>query len=818
MIEISRSRSTEVDAYIFIKENLKTLGWNKKNPSRHSEGQVYTQHECHSHEEIHRCLGRQTPENIVKVTNTILWIIEAKREHRQLEQAINQAKGYAEKINESSIIQAKFISGVAGNDTDGYIIKNKYFDGTTFQPIKFNNIETTGLLSPDETNTIVRTNNPSIEDVPINDRLFMSKAEKINEILHLGAINPNQRASVMSALLLSMLDDTPPNIDASPSVLIGDINTRVRRVLNSQGKPEFYDYMRLSLPSAEDNHLKFRNAIVSTLQELHILNIRSAMNSGTDVLGKFYEEFLKYANWAKELGIVLTPRHITHFAANVMSINQQDIVYDPCCGTGGFLVSAFDYVKKNSNQRQINRFKQNNLFGIEQDQGVASLAVVNMIFRGDGKNNIFEGNCFAKFLESSTSGNVATARYVSSLSEDPPVTKILMNPPFALKSSDEKEYKFINHALKQMQDGGVLFSILPYSVLVKGGQYLNWRKELLDHNTLLSVITFPDDLFYPIGVHTVGIFIKKGIRHPREQNVLWIRALNDGHVKSKGKRLWSDRAEDDFNLTKDTLRAFLVNPTYQVSNMMEFQKACQIDFEDHNLELVPEVYLDTKRPSITELESNLDKTLRELISFMIQEDKMGDFREIITEELFEPIGRVQMSTLIEVPLTQIFLTPIKTGIYHVSGLLNDGNIPLISCSSINAGVEKFVDVPSTIVKTVRGSEEVIQSTYQNAITIASDGRPLTSFYHYYPFCAKDNVMVCFPKEKFKITTMIFIVSELNSLKWRFSYGRKCYLNKVHKIQIFLPIRDNGIDEDYIEYLVKKTRSWNILRKLFENNN
>lgn len=78
----------------------------------------------------------------------------------------------------------------------------------------------------------------------------------------------------------------------------------------------------------------------------------------------------------------------------------------------------------------------------------------------------------------------------------PPVTKVLMNPPFALKSKDEKEYKFIEHALKQMEDTGILFAIIPVSVMIKSGAYRTWRKEkLLAENTLLSVITLPSNLF-----------------------------------------------------------------------------------------------------------------------------------------------------------------------------------------------------------------------------------------------------------------------------------------------------------------------------------
>jgi type I restriction enzyme M protein len=81
------------------------------------------------------------------------------------------------------------------------------------------------------------------------------------------------------------------------------------------------------------------------------------MNSSTDVLGQFYEVFLKYGNGAKEIGIVLTPRHITKFAVEAVGISPSDIVLDPACGTGGFLVAAFDYVRQNATKPQLEKFK-----------------------------------------------------------------------------------------------------------------------------------------------------------------------------------------------------------------------------------------------------------------------------------------------------------------------------------------------------------------------------------------------------------------------------------------------------------------------------
>ncbi|HEY5208008.1 MAG TPA: hypothetical protein VIJ42_01045 [Stellaceae bacterium] len=112
----------------------------------------------------------------------------------------------------------------------------------------------------------------------------------------------------MAALLLAELSSTPPNIEErDPSTLISDINGRAKSILLQQGKGNFFEYVRINLPSTPDNHVKLRRALVDTIQELHNLNIRSAMNSGSDWLGAFYEVFLKYANWAQDLGIVLTP-------------------------------------------------------------------------------------------------------------------------------------------------------------------------------------------------------------------------------------------------------------------------------------------------------------------------------------------------------------------------------------------------------------------------------------------------------------------------------------------------------------------------------
>lgn len=620
----SKPRDSEFHAYAFIRDNLKELGWDIRNPARHAEGQVYTQQECLSHPELKACLNLDRPENVIKVTESAFWVIEAKPNHKDIETALSEAIDYAKKINRSSMVKAVFVSGVAGNPSDGYLIRTRYTGNGRPKPITINDKEISALITPDIAKTVLLNGSPTIADIPINESLFLAKAEKINQYLHLGAINKNQRARVMAALLLALIEDTPPNIDAIPRVLVQDINSRAQAVLEEQGKKDFFKFIEIAMPPTTDNHFKFKAAIVSTIQELNNLNIRSAMNSGADVLGKFYEVFLKYGNGAKEIGIVLTPRHMTKFAVDILGVTHRDVVLDVTCGTAGFLVAAFDEVKRKSNATQLGNFKTKNLFGIEQESEVVALAIVNMIFRGDGKSNIIEGNCFQKNVVRKSNGEIGYSQ-VPPTEVEAVVTRVFMNPPFALKSSDEKEFKFITQALRQMQDGGLLFCILPYSAMAKSGVYQTWRtEELLKNNTLLSVITLPEDLFYPVGVHTVAIIVEKGNPHPSHQSVLWIRALNDGLLKSKGKRLPSVKASDDYSIIRSTLNRFIADPHTTIDNIEKFQKACPIDFSDPQMELIPENYLDQPMPTTDELVTGMDALLREYVAFLIRNKKEGE--------------------------------------------------------------------------------------------------------------------------------------------------------------------------------------------------
>lgn len=611
---------SEVHAYLHITQELEKKGWEKES--------IYTQGECLSIPEIKKFLGQTKPENVVEVGEDLFYAIEAKNERDKLEQALKEArKDYAENINKSTLIKCPFITGIAGNNNEGYIARSQYFQDGKWETITENGVEITSLLSKKQVEEILRSKSPNIKDFEITEDEFLKTAESINETLHENSINKDYRARFISALLLAMSDGKEIDVSQNAEVLIENINSRVRHILKTHNKFNFSNFIKIDEPSSADNHIKVKEAIKLTYQELLNLNIRSAMNSGKDVLGKFYEVFLKYGNGAKDIGIVLTPRHITRFVSEVLDINHKDLVLDPACGTGGFLVSAYDEVrKKTTNKDDFENFRLNGLYGIEEQDAIISLAIVNMIFRGDGKNNMIEGNCFRKWLTAKTNGNKYYAEYLQEDIPDriAPITKVMMNPPFALKKGDEKEYKFIEQALKQMADGGILFTVLPISVLVERGTK-EWRKNiLLKQNRVLAVITFPEDLFYPVSVGAIGLFIKKGIPHNYEEDkVFFARCVQDGFVKKKGVRKENNKTRNMLEEIKEELQEFIKNPNIDIENIPEFKKISLLDKYDNNCELVAEAYLDDRIPTEEEIQKGIEDLVREAVSFKIRfQDKL----------------------------------------------------------------------------------------------------------------------------------------------------------------------------------------------------
>lgn len=792
MKHTNNPKNSEVDAYTYIKEQLEQLKWNIRNPARSPEGEVYKQNEVLANTDLKEYLKRDMPEAVVALSPVEFWVIEAKRDKTDIDKALDEAKEqYAKKINKSKKIKCVIISGVAGNDIDGYIVRNQYRKNDVWTDILFNGDHKNILLSKSQALFILHNKTFKWSDLPdIPEEKYISSAIEINEILHNAGINKNKRARFLAGLVLSLAQNDSINLrEEDTTTLVENVNAYIKKKLRDVEKENFFDFIKLELPPTKENHIKYRSAIIETIKELSTLDIQNAMSSGKDILGEFYEKFLKYGNGAKEIGIVLTPRHVTEFAVDVVGVTNNDYIFDPTCGTSGFLVAGFDHIKSSSNEEQINNFKNNHIFGIEQDDEVVALALVNMIFRGDGRNHMQGGNCFQYNIEQTVIDDEKTGKFATRNNQAPKkllITKVLMNPPFALKKGDEKERDFIDYALSQMQDNGILFAIVPISIMVEGKSGTTWREQLLENNTLLSVVTLPEELFYPVAVGTVGVFIKKGIKHDyKNQNVYFARAATDGYRKKKGKRIKSEKERNQLNEIHNELKLFLVDQNMTVENIPEFKKVCKIDKTIPNLELVPEIYLDNKMPTTEDIENGIEQMIRNSLSYLIQSGKIGK-----SNCTGETINEMKMINVIYNSKTKQGFCEVNKSTALPQNALEKGKTPYITTSSLNNGASGLYD---------------IQPNFKaKCLTLALNGSVGEVFFQFEDFVTSGDNAILTLKDGYNPYLLFYIATMIRNHKWRYNYYRKLNLTKLNKMEIPIPYKNNKINLEYIENIVKNS--------------
>lgn len=252
-------------------------------------------------------------------------------------------------------------------------------------------------------------------------------------------------------------------------------------------------------------------------------NIRY-QNSAEDYLGRFYGEFISYTGGDKQtLGIVLTPKHITELFCELADLKAEDKVFDPCCGTGGFLIAAMHkMVKLAGDEAQKRHIKRDQLFGIELQSYMFTIATTNMILRGDGKSNLH---------------NLDFLRQNPSQLQLKGCTVGMMNPPYSQGSKnnpDLYEISFTEHLLDSLVEGARAIVIIPQSsVTGKSKEEQNVKCNILKHHTLEGVISLNKNTFYGVGTNPCIALFTAGIPHDKNHKCKFINFEDDGFVLSK---------------------------------------------------------------------------------------------------------------------------------------------------------------------------------------------------------------------------------------------------------------------------------------------
>lgn len=229
-----------------------------------------------------------------------------------------------------------------------------------------------------------------------------------------------------------------------------------------------------------------------------------------DVKGAIYENVLEEVGQDTKSGTgeYFTPRALISAMVDVTRPQITEKVCDPACGTGGFLMAAYDYMKRQSNDSHKLEFLNNEaLHGTDITPLVVTLGSMNLYLHGIGKDS-----------SPITCGD--------SLEKQPEMLfdVILANPPFGARPSgaiaidrpdfytttSNNQLNFLQHMMLLLKDGGRAAIVLPDNVLFEDHAGKVIRKKLLTEFNLHTILRMPTGIFYKPGVKTNVLFFTKG--------------------------------------------------------------------------------------------------------------------------------------------------------------------------------------------------------------------------------------------------------------------------------------------------------------------
>ena len=244
-----------------------------------------------------------------------------------------------------------------------------------------------------------------------------------------------------------------------------------------------------------------------------------------DFKGAVYESILEKNGQDKKSGAgqYFTPRALIQAIVEVVNPKITETVADPACGTGGFLLAAYEHMKSQSKDIEKQQFLKNNaLFGADNTSLVVTLASMNLYLHDIGVNK-------------------SPIAYQDSLidTSDRMFDVILANPPFGtrpqgsvevavnrpefVKTSDN-QVNFLQHIMSIVKRGGRVGVVLPDSVLTDMGATEKVREKLLKDFNLHTILRLPTGIFYANGVKTNVLFFEKG----KPTKEIWIYDYRTG--------------------------------------------------------------------------------------------------------------------------------------------------------------------------------------------------------------------------------------------------------------------------------------------------
>jgi type I restriction enzyme M protein len=276
------------------------------------------------------------------------------------------------------------------------------------------------------------------------------------------------------------------------------------------------------------------------------LRLRNEDFEFPDLLGAAYEYLIgEFADSAgKKGGEFYTPRSVVRMMVRLLKPTLEHDIYDPCCGSGGMLIAAKEYIDEHGQDG-----RKANLFGQEAAGTVWSIAKMNMLLHGIDSADLRNEDTLAE------------PQHVED-GELRRFDRILTNPPFSINwgskdkdrsgeytwqpkfrerffhevplGSKKADLMFLQHMLAVTRDGGMIATVMPHGVLFRGGDEGKIRQKIIENDQIEAVIGLGPQLFYGTGIPACVIVLRQRMHHgailvsgkpaERQSKVLFINA------------------------------------------------------------------------------------------------------------------------------------------------------------------------------------------------------------------------------------------------------------------------------------------------------
>lgn len=318
-----------------------------------------------------------------------------------------------------------------------------------------------------------------------------------------------------------------------------DLLPKLKALENQPGASARQKVISEIMSSVERSRIDSEKNFLDVLDKVHEISSVTVDDTHVFTLSQVYEGLLlKMGEKGNDGGQFFTPREVIRAMVRVVDPKIGQTVYDPGCGTGGFLAQAYEYMRANAGDDitgpKLEALKRRTFYGREKDNAVYPIALANLVLHGIDEPHIWHGN--------SLSG---VAAYDGLFQNAPQFYDVvLMNPPFGGKEGKEAqipyEYKtgatqvlFLQNVLKSMRKTSHCGIVLDEGVLfrVDAEAFVKTKRKLLEECNVYCIVSLPGGVFTSAGagVKTNLVFFIKG----KQTEKIWYYDLSDVKIGKK---------------------------------------------------------------------------------------------------------------------------------------------------------------------------------------------------------------------------------------------------------------------------------------------